>query len=139
LVEEAKLRMARGEMPTEEIEKEFIRLERQRIAKEKELNQLRERQEREKAPNYVEMFVDMHKKNGSHIFLSFYSDQDAFYTYNNMRTMAEPRPNAYIPSSTGMGDLPIPKPYGAHAPFKPKDVGSQIRHYRKPTLRPVEL
>lgn len=44
------------------------------------------------------------------------------------------RPNAYIPEELG-----IPKPYGLHAPFKPSDVGSTMRHVRKPELRDIVL
>ncbi|KAL0967223.1 hypothetical protein UPYG_G00249400 [Umbra pygmaea] len=51
-------------------------------------------------------------------------------------TTAEARPNAYIP----VGDtLPLPKPYGAMAPFKPSEPGSNIRHIRKPEPKPIEI
>ena len=53
-----------------------------------------------------------------------------------MRTAAEPRPNAYLPGAEG---LPIPKPYGLHAPFKPTESGAQLRHYRKPIAKAVEI
>jgi len=52
-------------------------------------------------------------------------------------TTAEPRPNAYIPDE-GNG-LPLPKPYGANAPFKPSENGSNMRHIRKPVLKPIEI
>ncbi|CAK8672362.1 coiled-coil domain-containing protein 146-like [Clavelina lepadiformis] len=52
-------------------------------------------------------------------------------------TTAEPRPNAYIPDDET--DLPIPRPYGALAPFKPTEPGSSMRHTRKPILRPIEI
>ncbi|KAK6292417.1 hypothetical protein J4Q44_G00370010 [Coregonus suidteri] len=51
-------------------------------------------------------------------------------------TRAEARPNAYIP----LGDtLPLPKPYGALAPFKPSEPGNNIRHIRKPEPKPIEI
>ncbi|GMH48988.1 hypothetical protein TrVE_jg8776 [Triparma verrucosa] len=50
------------------------------------------------------------------------------------RTTAEPRPNAYIPDEVG-----IPKPYGALAPFKPAEVGSSMRHIRKPKESKIEI
>jgi hypothetical protein len=53
--------------------------------------------------------------------------------------MAEPRPNAYLPDASGYGNLPIPKPYGTHAPFKPQPQGMHMRHYKKPELKPIEL
>uniref|UniRef100_A0A671Z1W4 Coiled-coil domain containing 146 n=1 Tax=Sparus aurata TaxID=8175 RepID=A0A671Z1W4_SPAAU len=56
---------------------------------------------------------------------------------NGVYTTAEPRPNAYIPQSDGT--LPLPKPYGAQAPFKPSQPGANMRHIRKPTLKPLEM
>jgi hypothetical protein len=53
--------------------------------------------------------------------------------------MAEPRPNAYIPNSIGVGELPIPKPYGNFAPYKTQQPGSQLRHYKRPEVKPVRL
>ncbi|XP_076009275.1 coiled-coil domain-containing protein 146 [Genypterus blacodes] len=50
-------------------------------------------------------------------------------------TTAEARPNAYIPQA---GLLPLPKPYGALAPFKPSRPGANMRHIQKPTLKPSE-
>ena len=49
-------------------------------------------------------------------------------------TTAEPRPNAYIPD-----DIGIPKPYGALQPFKPSELGSTMRHTRRPQPREIEL
>lgn len=50
---------------------------------------------------------------------------------------AEQRPNAYIPDDET--ELPIPRPYGKHAPFKPSETGSSIRHIRKPNPKPIEI
>ncbi|XP_026219495.1 coiled-coil domain-containing protein 146 [Anabas testudineus] len=55
---------------------------------------------------------------------------------NGQYTTAEARPNAYIPQTD---PLPLPKPYGAQAPFKPSQPGANIRHIRKPTLKPLEI
>nr|XP_019600102.1 PREDICTED: coiled-coil domain-containing protein 146 isoform X2 [Rhinolophus sinicus] len=52
-------------------------------------------------------------------------------------TTAEPRPNAYIPEAEAT--LPLPKPYGALAPFKPSEPGANIRHIRKPVIKPIEI
>lgn len=52
-------------------------------------------------------------------------------------TTAEPRPNAYIPDDDS--ELPIPRPYGSHAPFKPVEAGSTMRHIRKPIPKPIEI
>ena len=51
-----------------------------------------------------------------------------------VRSTAEPRPNAYIPDSIG-----IPKPYGNLAPFKPTESGANMRHFRKPRQREIEI
>lgn len=51
-----------------------------------------------------------------------------------VRTTAEPRPNAYIPDELG-----IPKPYGGHGPFKPTEGGTTMRHIRMPKPREIEI
>ncbi|KAJ3111374.1 hypothetical protein HDU96_005763 [Phlyctochytrium bullatum] len=55
LVEESRARLGKGEAPSENIEKEFIRLEKLRMRREKEIMAVRERLERSKAPNYIEV------------------------------------------------------------------------------------
>lgn len=50
------------------------------------------------------------------------------------RSTAEQRPNAYIPE-----DVPLPKPYGRYAPMRPPDAGAQLRHFRAPKQREIEL
>ncbi|KPP63707.1 hypothetical protein Z043_118008, partial [Scleropages formosus] len=55
---------------------------------------------------------------------------------NGAYTTAEPRPNAYIPQGD---NLPLPRPYGALAPFKPSEAGSSMRHIRKPEPKPIEI
>ena len=52
-------------------------------------------------------------------------------------TTAIPRPNAYLPDSEGA--LPVPKPYGSHAPFKPSVPGANMRHVRKPQQPPLDI
>ncbi|KAM5173074.1 coiled-coil domain-containing protein 146 [Mantella aurantiaca] len=56
---------------------------------------------------------------------------------NGMYTTAEQRPNAYIPEDENV--LPIPRPYGALAPFKPSEPGSNMRYIRKPMIKPIEI
>ncbi|XP_021545386.1 coiled-coil domain-containing protein 146 [Neomonachus schauinslandi] len=56
---------------------------------------------------------------------------------NGVYTTAEPRPNAYIPEAEAT--LPLPKPYGALAPFKPSEPGASMRHIRKPVTKPIEI
>ncbi|NXC42008.1 CC146 protein, partial [Penelope pileata] len=54
-----------------------------------------------------------------------------------IHTTAEPRPTAYVPSDEY--SLPLPRPYGALAPFKPSEPGSNMRHFRKPIIKPIEI
>lgn len=51
-------------------------------------------------------------------------------TSTGMRSLADVRPNMYIPSSD---PLELPKPYlsGSLSPFKPSAMGSNMRYYRK--------
>jgi chromosome segregation ATPase len=53
---------------------------------------------------------------------------------DGVRTTAEVRPNAYIPEGIG-----LPKPYGEFAPFKPQLGGSQMRHFRPPEVKEIEI
>uniref|UniRef100_A0AAV2IUX3 Uncharacterized protein n=1 Tax=Knipowitschia caucasica TaxID=637954 RepID=A0AAV2IUX3_KNICA len=56
---------------------------------------------------------------------------------NGAFTTAPIRPDAYIPQGS---DLPVPKPYGALAPFKPMPSGANMRHIRKPAApKPLQL
>ncbi|XP_069657852.1 coiled-coil domain-containing protein 146 isoform X3 [Haliaeetus albicilla] len=54
-----------------------------------------------------------------------------------VHTTAEQRPTAYIPDDKY--SLPLPRPYGALAPFKPSEPGSNMRHFRKPIVKPIEI
>lgn len=51
-----------------------------------------------------------------------------------VKTTAEPRPTAYIPE-----EMAIPQPYGAHAPFKPTELGATMRHIRMPNPKKIEI
>ncbi|XP_071659556.1 coiled-coil domain-containing protein 146 [Patagioenas fasciata] len=54
-----------------------------------------------------------------------------------VHTTAEQRPTAYIPDDEY--SLPLPRPYGARAPFKPSEPGANMRHFRKPVEKPIEI
>ncbi|NXA23765.1 CC146 protein, partial [Ibidorhyncha struthersii] len=54
-----------------------------------------------------------------------------------VHTTAEQRPTAYIPDDEY--GLPLPRPYGALAPFKPSEPSSNMRYFRKPTVKPIEI
>uniref|UniRef100_H2Z879 Coiled-coil domain containing 146 n=1 Tax=Ciona savignyi TaxID=51511 RepID=H2Z879_CIOSA len=64
-------------------------------------------------------------------------EDQQYQLVGGVATTAEPRPNAYIPEDDS--GLPIPRPYGSLAPFKPTEPGSSMRHIRKPVLRPIEI
>ncbi|KAJ3233161.1 hypothetical protein HDU81_002463 [Chytriomyces hyalinus] len=118
---EAKQRLSNGEVPYDEAEKEFMQRERMKKRREYGAQSIRDRMEKENSPNYIDV------------------DADNFFVFNHVRTTAEPRPNAYVPDASGVGELPIPKPYGVFAPFKPQEAGSQMRHIRKQQMKPVEI
>ncbi|NWX99837.1 CC146 protein, partial [Nothoprocta ornata] len=53
------------------------------------------------------------------------------------RPANEQRPDAYVP--VGERGLPLPRPYGALAPFKPSEPSSNMRHFRKPLVKPIKI
>lgn len=66
-----------------------------------------------------------------------YMETDYRQLPNGVYTTAEQRPNAYMPEVETA--LPLPKPYGALAPFKPSEIGANRRHIRKPVVKPIEI
>ncbi|XP_049749036.1 coiled-coil domain-containing protein 146 isoform X2 [Elephas maximus indicus] len=66
-----------------------------------------------------------------------FSEADSHQLPSGVYTTAEQRPNAYIPEADAT--LPLPKPYGALAPFKPSEPGANMRHIRKPVIKPIEI
>ncbi|XP_065059412.1 coiled-coil domain-containing protein 146-like [Rhopilema esculentum] len=108
-LEQCYLRMERGEPPNEEIEIEWQKILRQELLRRNEMEQ------RKAAEEEIELYT----------------------IPGGITTTAEPRPNAYIPDDES--ELPVPRPYGAHAPFKPTEPGSNLRHIRKPIIKPIEL
>ncbi|XP_075782837.1 coiled-coil domain-containing protein 146 [Pelodiscus sinensis] len=65
------------------------------------------------------------------------AEEEQYALPNSVYTTAEQRPNAYIPDDENV--LPLPRPYGALAPFKPTEPGSNMRHIRKPIVKPIEI
>jgi len=108
-LEQSYIRMEKGEAPSEEIEREWFRL----VQTDERMRQEKlNRQSRE--------------------------EENKQYTLpGGMVTTAEPRPNAYIPQEEY--ELPIPRPYGKAAPFKPSEQGSTMRHIKKPNPKPIEI
>ncbi|XP_039271239.2 coiled-coil domain-containing protein 146-like [Styela clava] len=109
-LEQCYRRLEQGEPPSEEIEHEWTKM---LLTDEQKLQQLAEAGMQ---PNY---------------------EQKQYELSGGLTTTAEPRPNAYIPDDEG--ELPIPRPYGALAPFKPTEPGSSMRHIRKPVIKPIEI
>ncbi|XP_007889091.1 coiled-coil domain-containing protein 146 isoform X1 [Callorhinchus milii] len=64
-------------------------------------------------------------------------EEDKHLLASGIYTTADPRPNAYIPDDDS--GLPLPRPYGNLAPFKPSEPGANMRHFRKPTIKPIEI
>lgn len=108
-LEQCYVRMERGEAPCEEAEREWIRMVRDEERRTKELLEKKEREE----------------------------EEEHYLLPGGIYTTAEPRPNAYIPDDDS--ELPIPRPYGSLAPFKPTEPGSTMRHIRKPIIKPIEI
>lgn len=108
LLEDATYKLEHGEAPTEEAVHDWYRLERDRLLA---IERKQEKQRNQIASTLANQF-------GS----------------PTVKTTAEPRPNAYLPS-----DVPLPKPYGSRAPFKPTVPGSTMRHIRKPKETEIEI
>ncbi|PFX31256.1 coiled-coil domain-containing protein 146-like [Stylophora pistillata] len=108
-LEQCYVRMERGEAPSEEAEREWVRMVRDEERRTKELLEKKEREE----------------------------EEEHYLLPGGVYTTAEPRPNAYIPDDDS--ELPIPRPYGSLAPFKPTEPGSTMRHIRKPIIKPIEI
>lgn len=105
----AKERVLNDQPPTEDAEREWLRMERDRL-------QLAE----------------------SHVAAAQRAAEDAAMPNGpSARTTAEPRPNAYVPQDAK--SLGVPKPYGRYAPFKPSELGSNMRHIRKPEPREIVI
>ena len=104
-VKEADVRLEQGTAPTHEMGTEWKRMER-RLEQEADEREMQE--------------------------LGMTVEEDGFGTRalaGGNRTFADLRPNAYIPN--GPDDLPVPKPYGRDAPFKPSQPSAHFRHFRR--------
>ena len=57
-----------------------------------------------------------------------------FPPFATKKSIAGDRVNPYIPDEIG-----IPKPYGNHAPFVPFLPGTNIRRFKIPTIKDIEI
>ena len=119
-LEDAQWRLDQGQAPTEAIEHAWYRSERDRLRRQEYAIQHRERGGASTASG------------GGGGMGGGMGGGDV--PSQVVRTTAEPRPNAYIPDEIG-----IPKPYGNLAPFKPTDAGANMRHFRKPQQKEIEI
>ncbi|XP_053107287.1 coiled-coil domain-containing protein 146 isoform X3 [Hemicordylus capensis] len=65
------------------------------------------------------------------------AEEEQYALPTSIYTTAEQRPNAYIPDDENV--LPLPRPYGSLAPFKPNEPSANMRHIRKPIVKPIEI
>ena len=129
-LEQAYTRLEAGEAPDEQTALEWQREERERGRREQE------EYIRRKVQLTFFTHTLMHTSN-THTHTQLAEEEESHILPGGSLSTAEPRPNAYMPS--GEGDLSIPKPYRCHAPFKPSQPGSNIRHIRKPQLKPIDI
>ncbi|XP_046573953.1 LOW QUALITY PROTEIN: coiled-coil domain-containing protein 146-like [Haliotis rubra] len=108
-LEQCYMRMEKGEPPSRDIERDWLRMVRDEMRRIQDKDDIRAAEE----------------------------EEEQYKLAGGLYTTAEPRPNAYIPDDDS--ELPIPRPYGSHAPFKPNEAGSTMRHIRKPVPKPIEI
>ncbi|XP_041460505.1 coiled-coil domain-containing protein 146-like [Lytechinus variegatus] len=108
-LQQAYLRMEQGEAPTPEAAREWERMMRDETRRAMDMETRKQMAE----------------------------EEEQYILPGGNNTTAEPRPNAYIPDDDN--DLPVPRPYGVHAPFKPQESGANMRHIRKPIIKPIEI
>jgi hypothetical protein len=117
-----------------------MRLEHEKVEKEKLLAAARERVENDQPPTedaeheWFRLERDRMRKQEA-LMAGQQKQHDAEEQLDLIvRSTAEPRPNAYIPEELG-----IPKPYGSLAPFKPSTLGANLRHIRQPKTQEIQL
>ena len=147
-LEQAYTRLEAGEAPDEQTALEWQREERERGRREQEEYIRRKVQlsffthtlmhtSNTHTHTHTHTHSCTHAHTHTHTHSQLAEEEESHILPAGSLSTAEPRPNAYMP--LGEGDLPIPKPYGCHAPFKPSQPGSNIRHIRKPQLKPIDI
>jgi len=117
----------------------IIGLERERGEAERVVGEMSERMEGGSAPTreaeqeYMKRVRDKTRVKEALVSLQR-TKEDSELIEGVVRSTAEVRPNAYIQQ-----DLGLPKPYGGLAPFKPSVLGAQMRHFRPPQPKEVQL
>ncbi|RKO97049.1 hypothetical protein CXG81DRAFT_16070 [Caulochytrium protostelioides] len=134
LVEGLSSRDSQGSiLPTPVMERHYLRLEQQRIQRQQNQAELMHRAElaRQLAGGAM---LDADPNSPPAFFIS--ADGSVFR--HGKYTTAEIRPNAYLPDA-GTNELPVPRPYGVHAPFKAASSSITTRYWRKPAAQEVIL
>ena len=117
----------------------IVGLEREKGVVERVVGEMRERMEagvaptREAEQEYMRRVRDKVRVKEALVSLQR-TKEDNELIEGVVRSTAEVRPNAYIQQ-----DLGLPKPYGGLAPFKPSMLGAQMRHFRPPQPKEVQL
>ena len=117
----------------------IIGLERDKVEAERVVGEMSERMEsgvaptREAEQEYMRRVRDKVRVKEALVSLQR-TKEDNELIEGVVRSTAEVRPNAYIQQELG-----LPKPYGGLAPFKPSVLGAQMRHFRPPQPKEVQL
>lgn len=120
------MRMEKGEPPSDEMEREWLRKLRDEVRRTRDKDIARS----VNALQEIDVII-------RGMLFQAIEEEEHHTLPGGLTTTAEPRPNAYIPDDDS--ELPIPRPYGSHAPFKPTEPGSTMRHTRKPEPKPIEI
>lgn len=117
-----------------------LRLQQEKISREKQLDEATWRFDHGEAPN-EDAVKDLNRTERKRLAMAeaaMRREEELQLAQPDgmmLKTAAEPRPTAYVPD-----DLGIPKPYGLLAPFKPTELGSTMRqHIRPPQPKPIEI
>lgn len=115
-----------------------MRLQQEKLNREKALEEAKWRFDHGEAPS-DEAVKEVVRKEKKKLLLQEMAEirEEEFrlaQSQNLLKTAAEPRPSAYIPD-----DIGIPKPYGNFAPFKPSELGTNMRHIKPPQPKTIEI
>ncbi|KAJ1476114.1 hypothetical protein T484DRAFT_1826012 [Baffinella frigidus] len=152
VLQEAAVRVENGEPPTDDAEREWLRMERKREAR----YQMVERAQEEARATFGDVQTTAEEARATFGDVQT-TAEEARATFGDVQTTAVPRPNAYLPEQIALPrpygattavprpnaylpeQIALPRPYGAMAPFKPSEPGSTMRHTVKPQPREIEI
>jgi len=115
-----------------------LRLQEEKVRREKELGEAKWRADHGEAPNddAVKELERLERRKAMQTAAALTRRDELPIDKPDqiVKSTAMPRPTAYIPD-----DLGIPKPYGNSAPFKPSENTSSMRHIRPPQPKAIEI